>query len=81
MKCRIFSGVKQFWQLNIYKRHFLSQTIVMLEAHRFLFFLLFLFLIYNIFGDIFQKPRHEETEANAGFRFSILIFGEQIKGS
>ena len=53
----------------------------MLEAHRFLFFLLFLFLIYNIFGDIFQKPRHEETEANADFRFSILIFGEQIKGS
>ena len=32
----------------------------MLEAHRFLFFLLFLFLIYNIFGDIFQKPRQKK---------------------
>ena len=43
MKSKLFSGIKQFWQLNIYKRHFLSQ---------------------------------EETEANADFRFSILIFGE-----
>ena len=25
MKSKLFSGVKQFWQLNIYKRHFLSQ--------------------------------------------------------
>ena len=30
------------------------------------------------FGDLFQKPIYEETEA-ADFRFSILIFGEQIK--
>jgi len=41
MKSKLFSGVKQFWQLIIYNRHFLSQ---------------------------------EETEANADFRFSILIF-------
>jgi hypothetical protein len=26
-------------------------------------------------------PRHKETEAAADFRFSILIFGEQIKDS
>ena len=26
MKSKLFSGVKQFWQLIIYKRHFLSQT-------------------------------------------------------
>jgi len=25
MKSKLFSGIKQFWQLNIYKRHFLSQ--------------------------------------------------------
>ena len=25
MKSKLFSGVKQFWQLNIYKRYFLSQ--------------------------------------------------------
>ena len=32
MKSKLFSGVKQFWQLIIYNRHFLSQTIVMLET-------------------------------------------------
>ena len=25
MKSKLFSGVKQFWQLIIYNRHFLSQ--------------------------------------------------------
>ena len=45
MKSKLFSSVKQFWQLIIYKRHFLSQ---------------------------------EETEAVTDFRFSILIFWEQI---
>ena len=51
----------------------------MLEAHRFLFFLLFLFLIYNIFGDIFQKPRHEETEAATDFRFLFSSLGNRSK--
>ena len=36
MKCRIFSGVKQFWQLNIYIRHFLSQTAPKSPTHVFL---------------------------------------------
>ena len=26
MKSKLFSGIKQFWQLIIYNRHFLSQT-------------------------------------------------------
>jgi len=39
MKSKLFSGVKQFWQLNIYKRHFLSQQSYHLNILTFLFFL------------------------------------------
>lgn len=37
MKSKLFSGIKQFWQLIIYKRHFLSQTahfVALILPHR-----------------------------------------------
>lgn len=48
MKSKLFSGIKQFWQLNIYKRHFLSQEET--EAADFRFSIL-------IFGELAPIPR------------------------